>query len=436
MSKNIVTALEYLPEELISEAIVEAAVATQNITVLNYLPEKYLTPENIDFVIQKEQSYWLADFDLSRIPETYRTKAVCNRAISHCVGNLKHVPSIHIDREMVEKLVSDIDKHLQSAKCIPAELWDSELVHKGISRLYSCSPYQHKRDDAGFTKLQVFISFIPAAMKNREFYLGMLDNTNIGVDNLLIITPNKYKSREYYLKIAEYKPELVPLKYFDYELLMRAFAKPDSCNMEFIFKNSSVREIVQRVIDTKMADAIIRQCPDNFNKLPKRYQTSKRLALAFDSSPSRCRSLSYTVSYNFTHLLNTHVCKAMVRKQCVEPAYPKKIWTEEFVDYCIDQAPDYEWFRIMPEKFQTQQIVDNALRAWRWNAQYCRARFITRDISKNLFRIDEGFKKHIPRHHFTEFVNSTGLAEEFFRWRALSASLKNRAKEPYLYQNR
>lgn len=45
---NIVSAIEWLPEHLFTEEIVEAAVESKEIEVLSHIPGRFLTPGRIE----------------------------------------------------------------------------------------------------------------------------------------------------------------------------------------------------------------------------------------------------------------------------------------------------------------------------------------------------------------------------------------------------
>ena len=48
---NIVSAIEWLPEHLFTEEIVEAAVESKEIEVLSHIPGRFLTPGRIERII-------------------------------------------------------------------------------------------------------------------------------------------------------------------------------------------------------------------------------------------------------------------------------------------------------------------------------------------------------------------------------------------------
>jgi hypothetical protein len=74
---NIVSAIEWLPEHLFTEEIVEAAVESKEIEVLSHIPGRFLTPGRIERIIAGSTESWHS-FELRNIPEAYRSGAVCS----------------------------------------------------------------------------------------------------------------------------------------------------------------------------------------------------------------------------------------------------------------------------------------------------------------------------------------------------------------------
>ena len=77
---NIVSAIEWLPEHLFTEEIVEAAVESKEIEVLSHIPGRFLTPGRIERIIAGSTESWHS-FELRNIPEAYRSGAVCDYAM-------------------------------------------------------------------------------------------------------------------------------------------------------------------------------------------------------------------------------------------------------------------------------------------------------------------------------------------------------------------
>lgn len=79
---NIVSAIEWLPEHLFTEEIVEAAVESKEIEVLSHIPGRFLTPGRIERIIAGSTESWHS-FELRNIPEAYRSGAVCDLSLIH-----------------------------------------------------------------------------------------------------------------------------------------------------------------------------------------------------------------------------------------------------------------------------------------------------------------------------------------------------------------
>ena len=84
---NIVSAIEWLPEHLFTEEIVEAAVESKEIEVLSHIPGRFLTPGRIERIIAGSTESWHS-FELRNIPEAYRSGAVCDYAMRKKTKNI------------------------------------------------------------------------------------------------------------------------------------------------------------------------------------------------------------------------------------------------------------------------------------------------------------------------------------------------------------
>ena len=71
---NIVSAIEWLPEHLFTEEIVEAAVESKEIEVLSHIPGRFLTPGRIERIIAGSTESWHS-FELRNIPAQYKPTA-------------------------------------------------------------------------------------------------------------------------------------------------------------------------------------------------------------------------------------------------------------------------------------------------------------------------------------------------------------------------
>lgn len=95
--RNIVSAIEWLPEHLFTEEIVEAATESEEIEVLNHIPGRFLTPERIGRIIAGCTESWHS-FELRNIPEACRSEAVCDYAMRKKTKNITAVPEAMITR--------------------------------------------------------------------------------------------------------------------------------------------------------------------------------------------------------------------------------------------------------------------------------------------------------------------------------------------------
>lgn len=101
---NIVSAIEWLPEHLFTEEIVEAAVESKEIEVLSHIPGRFLTPGRIERIIAGSTESWHS-FELRNIPEAYRSGAVCDYAMRKKPKNITAVPEAMVTREMAEAVI-------------------------------------------------------------------------------------------------------------------------------------------------------------------------------------------------------------------------------------------------------------------------------------------------------------------------------------------
>ena len=105
---NIVSAIEWLPEHLFTEEIVEAAVESKEIEVLSHIPGRFLTPGRIERIIAGSTESWHS-FELRNIPEAYRSGAVCDYAMRKKPKNITAVPEAMVTREMAEAVIRNLN---------------------------------------------------------------------------------------------------------------------------------------------------------------------------------------------------------------------------------------------------------------------------------------------------------------------------------------
>ena len=80
MYKSIKVALEYLPEEFVTQEMVNEAVKCKDVEVLSYIPQRFLNTQLIEQVIANCDNCWHS-FKLKHIPEECRTESVCAYAV-------------------------------------------------------------------------------------------------------------------------------------------------------------------------------------------------------------------------------------------------------------------------------------------------------------------------------------------------------------------
>jgi len=141
---NIVSAIEWLPEHLFTEEIVEAAVESKEIEVLSHIPGRFLTPGRIERIIAGSTESWHS-FELRNIPEAYRSGAVCDYAMRKKPKNITAVPEAMVTREMAEAVIRNGRGDFDILAFIPERLWDTTGI-PGLAQLY-LRPVLHGQQD-------------------------------------------------------------------------------------------------------------------------------------------------------------------------------------------------------------------------------------------------------------------------------------------------
>jgi hypothetical protein len=78
----------------------------------------------------------------------------------------------------------------------------------------------------------------------------------------------------------------------------------------------------------------------------------------------------------------------------------------------------------MPQRFQTQEIVNQVLKERKDYLQYVHPAFINSRLAMEFFRFNGRMKSCLPEKYFTGFVQTTGLPEEFFGGETAFMNLK------------
>lgn len=414
MHNSIVSAIEWLPEHLFTEEIVEAAVESKKIEVLNYIPGRFLTPERIEHIIAGSTDSWHS-FELRNIPEDYRSQSICDYAVRKNTNNIAAVPEAMITRTMAEAVIKNGRGNFDILACIPERIWDAQLAYSAL--IYE--PYYTLIRTKAVMWTELILGYVPGTVKTRQFYYGMLDQPNILSTVTDAVVPSRFKTKAYYRKMAEHDLSLVPAGFYSYEILRAAVCSADEKNL---ITDSKFYKPLSVYLDDMLADRLIQKHPYMFQDLPKPFKTPKRLLIAIDSSKreSNCYFNEETEGY----LLTTEVCKAYVRRNGSCPKFPKRVWTQKFVDYCMKYGTDFRWYSQMPKEFQTS---GNTRAAYENNCYHIcdfAKRFITPQMAKRCYR-EDSYVSAIPKHFLTEFCRLTGLPEKFYGGETSMLSLKN-----------
>ena len=281
---EIYKAIANLPQELITPEIAAAGIEEGDIKLLDHLPHKYLTSEIILGIIKKnEKSYSWQSFELSSIPVGLRTQEVSDFAVNKDLSNFPDVPAEYRSQLMLKKIVSDIDKGIKYLHLMPETLWDTSLAYAGVNDAYSCHSQSYNSRGRYYTSgtndikmVQAFLTFVPKAIKNRQFYYGLFTNTKLSSEHIDLITPLKHKSRPYYLQMATRKFSLIPEKHYCYEIFMAAMAENSQTHISTLLSDP-IKPHLFACMDDTMADRVVTVSAGNFKDLPKNFQTSKRL---------------------------------------------------------------------------------------------------------------------------------------------------------------
>lgn len=416
---DICKAIANLPEELITPEIAAAGIEEGNIELLDHLPHKFLTGAVILGIINKnEKSYSWQTFSLSRIPEELRTQEVCDFAVNKDIDNFSHVPANNRTSEMLKKMVFDVDKGIRYLHLFPEILWDTTFAYAGINDAYSSHTQSyhyrggyHTSGTNDIKMVQVFLTFVPVTIKTQKFYEGLFTGTKLSPEHIDLLTPAKYKHRSYYMQMASRKFSLIPQNRYRYEIFMAAMTENSKNSVDNLF-SEQIKPYLFACLDNAMADHIVTVSAEHFKKLPKKFQTSKRLKLAIDS-------FNGYYGYNLVdstheHLFTESVCQAFIRKNKDYPEFPKHIWTHTFIEYCMQHGPSFCWFEQMPKHLQTPDIVHKAIENNTGCLAYARPELISLEQAQELFRQSEYTHQYIPEHFYTEFTEQTGLPKEFF----------------------
>lgn len=425
MYKSIKVALEYLPEEFVTQEMVNEAVKCKDVEVLSYIPQRFLNTQLIEQVIANCDNCWHS-FKLKHIPEECRTESVCAYAVKKSWRNIYAVPTHVMTREMALKVVQNCAGDLDILSAIPAHIWDNELA---IEAMVSLIGNVHRIGDytSAIMRVEIVLGYLPASLKTQELFTAMLQREALDVLCVDRATPTKFKNKLYYQYLAKRDLSMVPHKYISYEVLYAAVFSEHNNKVH----NEYVLGHYLHLLDDRLADQLVRRYAYVFKTLPDKFRTAKRLVLAIDSSSRDSYTLINTEDSKDSRLLTVEVCKAFVRRGGSCPTFPQKIWTRKFVEYCEENCKSYQWFEQMPTEFQTPKNTQAAFDYNSYNIRYFLKRFITPAMAKSVYR-ENYYNCWVPKHFISEFVKQTGLSEKFYGGERPLLTLKNN-HEDYTY---
>lgn len=441
---DIYSAINNLPDELITDDIWMAGIEEGNLKILNILTDKYKTEENIDKVIQKsEEKGGYYGFNLLNIPVDTRSQRICDTAFKKDSSNYRHVPQDKRTTEMLYGLLVSAKSYMHFLPLVPVHCWNTEAAYDGIRSLYSAHSSGNRSDNWNEIRMiQILLYYVPAQIKTADFFIGLFQSS-MKVADIDFLTPARFKTREYYLAMARKKITAVPIEKLDHYLLTQAMLSDK--NEESYFwgdwqnKNTEVRNLMFELMDDGMVDIILQRWPEKLRDLPQKYHTKKRLLAALAACKQSGR-VNNVYSFFDVSKFDTDICKAIIKHQQYDcPKFAPKIWTPDFIDYCVENATQYHWFSSMPKELQTHQIVDIVIKESIFNIRDVRADLITYDMAVKAYLVVDDWngshklEEYVPIHYFNDFVMETGLPKEFFGAETTYPDLKdNHRKHTYV----
>jgi hypothetical protein len=435
--KDIKYAIRYLPEEYFTQEIVDAAISQGDVEVLNYLPAQCLTSENILALIEKDAKSWRS-FNLEKIPVHFRTEKVCLSAVKSNCMNYLYVPALMKTQEITDEVIGGMSHHMQLLEAVPCEVWNEENTHKVLSSIYLKSGYVYRYPQLPyalnhFRQLQVFLAYVPAKIKNRRFYFGLFSDTAIPAEHLDSIIPAKYKNDLYYRLLAQKDIMVVPENRYSHRLFLEAMKAKNQYAIYRMLETESVKQQFFDCMDDELADATVVRRPQFFNVLPVRFQTAERLLFIISNNPDTYNYDQLINDAKGENLLTKAVCEALVKSGKKLPVFPDEIWDTDFVAYCqANSSFSFYWFEQMPQRFQTQEMVNRVLENGYYYIRYVHPSFLNSHLAMQLYRENEQMKKYLPEKFFADFTAMTSLPEEFFGGEVTFMKLKDE-KQRYTY---
>lgn len=423
MKDNIYEAIIRLPEHLITDDIYQAGIEEGDIRLINVLPKSHQTPEVINRLINSK-SWSFHSFDIENIPAHCITQEVCDCAVDRSKDNYSKIPDNYKSIKMTLLLMVSLRSNLQLLQSIPKTAWNTEALYKGINSLYgstNSTGNRHGYTNYGANKesemreIQILLHYFPVALKDKGFYHGLFTETKMSGADIEFLTPDKYKDKAYWDLMAAKDFNRVPVEKYTYNILLSGISNKSSLSVDDIFDERKLRGNFYHLINDQIADIAVKDSPYNFKKLPLHLQTTERLLFTIQNNHNYSHYDSMLNNEECIHLLTSDVCKELVKSQVYSlPKFPEKIWNIDFIQFCMTNAPHFYWFKQLPTKLQTQEIVNAAIDYYEGNIQYVHPVFINSGLAMKIFRSNENFKEHLPQKYFQDFESMTGLDTKFY----------------------
>lgn len=425
---NIIEAIRVLPPGLFTRQIAKQALATNELCALNYIPEKHLTQGDIDRLTENGKNTTWSTMHLNNIPVKLQTRKLCEIAFNESKFNYEFISGQYKSPEMVEEIMSRYDYALYLAQFIPENHWTAEAVYKGINQVgFVNNSYQFR---INHEKLQIFLSYVPGHIKNRQFYHGMVEHLKYPADEIDSIVPLRYKDTQYYYKLALGNIKLVPLKFYKYGFFKNIFThKTKNLCVSDLLDNEERKQRLFDVLDDKLADLFVCKFPLKFFSLPEKYHTEKRLKIAIKSDKADYRLSSLFDNKN-NKLLSKSVMKTYIRYQDRLPEIPAKYWDKKLADYCMKYPRKYDWFEQIPKSLQTNEMISQALAQSIYNIRYVNKNLMTKEQTISFYTKNNDYRKYLSDKYFNDFVQKTGLLEKLIGMEREITDLINK-KEGY-----
>jgi hypothetical protein len=443
MTRHIYEAIKILPGHLLTQDIVDAAVGEGRIELLDCLPKKFMTSSIVNSIVEKNADSY-GNFKLENIPEEYRTQEVCECAVAKNVHNIRHVPVSRRTNTMLQHLVGySLKSNLHLLPLIPAGCWDGEAAYKGVCTLskgegsYNRGRY-HTSSYIDYKPVQMLLSYVPKKIKNGKFYRSLSGISSLSVKDLEFLIPNRHKQGDYYLLVARKDFSCVPAGKYSYAIFMEAMSEQGGTSFWKLQQDKEICGKLYEVMDDAMAGHIISRWPKVFSDLPDQFRTEERLLKAIETNNDHAYG-GFIDTDKDAGLLTSKVCKALVKKDKGYGKIPARVWTQDFVDFCVRECPSYSWFGQMPKQFQTQDIVNAAIDTSIYKIEHADSRYITEEIAMKAYRqfdrneLKDTFHKYVPSAYLDDFVQATGLPKEFFGGEAGSYGDFREKRENYSY---